>query len=131
MDNTVKLYWLRDYRNNPVACIASKLVKENDTVSGKFSLSIQNPADKFSKVFGRKIALDRLELDIKTTAVKFPASEDVKLNLLKSLMSLDYVPSRIKDHVDYEIWFRDVLLERRNLESQELSDQPVEVTTEN
>lgn len=56
-EGKVKLFWLRDEKKFPVACVAST-VKDGRIV---VALSVHNPADAFNKLRGRQIALARLE----------------------------------------------------------------------
>ena len=60
MEEQIRYNWLRDEKNNPVACIATK---QHPEFSGMllFALAIYNKKDKFSKQFAKELLVKRLD----------------------------------------------------------------------
>lgn len=52
------VFWLRDEKNNPVACVASEVGWLTKNL--RFAVATHNPADQFSWSAGRELALERL-----------------------------------------------------------------------
>jgi hypothetical protein len=87
----MKIFYLRDNRNQLVACVASDLVLFNGGANVKYALSTHNSLDKFVKSTLRNIAIGRLKttpdldnfvysLDVNTSG------ESIKAQVLKHLI---------------------------------------------
>lgn len=78
----VKVFFIKNDADYPVACVASRL-KDNDTV--EFAVSVWNPKDTFDRHLGHEIAVARLTKG--KIVGQVPRNERVKLEILKYLAS--------------------------------------------
>ncbi len=95
------------YRGKPVACVVYERKKDPD-IEGEdyvvFAYSICAPCDEFRKDYGRLMAMNRLEENVRLTGFTLPsdssASAVVRM-IMESVLILDEVPRRVKKIVNH------------------------------
>lgn len=110
--NKVRIFYLRDSKRFPVACIASKL--EGNKL--KYALSTHNPRDPYDKAMARNIAetrlaLGRVVIERNTRKPSFPPlqcvggsillgdepTKEIKAKLLQEIATSSKLPQRATD----------------------------------
>ena len=94
-------FFLRDRSKFPVACVASEM--KDDIV--RFSLSIHNPMDIYSRSRGRMIAIERLKAGKVQGSVSF-RPKMVKMDVLFALVKDVRLPLRVREAAQWQFAIR-------------------------
>lgn len=100
MEDDVRVFFLRDAKKFPVACVASRLNATKALV--EFTISVRNPLDEFNRQRGRKIAEDRLTLNKGLHWVGFRPKQ-AKKDVLTLIASMTTLPVRVREAAKYQL----------------------------
>jgi hypothetical protein len=101
-DEKVRTFWIRDPKNNPVACLAT--FRDYQTVPNTllYAVSTYNPIDQFNRKMGRDIAVGRLKSK-HCSVIHLKPGENIKREVLYQIMSDASLPHRIRNAAGYRL----------------------------
>jgi len=95
----MKLFYLHNKNNFPVACVASDLKPDGSIL---VAVSTYNPIDPFDKRVARDVAIGRLASGRHFFCIN--ASNNVKARILELIAGSEYIPNRTK--VAARLWLK-------------------------
>lgn len=100
----MRVFFLRDHRKFPVACVASELVAgpSADTKSVVFSMAIHNPSDKYDRHLGKAKAIGRLKGHQYVSAICFQP-KSVRVDVLTAIIHNKTLPARVRAAAKYRL----------------------------
>jgi hypothetical protein len=90
----MKIFYLRDERKFPVACVASELLDGGKTV--RFAVATHNPADRFDRVRAREVAAGRLHKSKNIAEIARPEVR-IKAAVVTAIMMDESLSTRTRD----------------------------------